>query len=161
MWSGGVTKTAFTLCCRNKHLSRHLFFEMYLCGRNTEKKKRNPAWVPQSAEASQPTVRPCVASHMSTKMTHQLLSIFNSLDASPSNVPILLEEAARENGEKNRPRWYVITLNGSSLPHPFIVPAPSEIMKWKASFFPPIYHKSHKSSHSYLWCRRKPFTAWL
>lgn len=29
-----------------------------------------------------------------------LLSIFNSLDTSPSNVPILLEEATRENGEK-------------------------------------------------------------
>lgn len=77
------------------------FFEMYLCGWNTEK-KCNPAWVPQSAEASQPTGWPCVASHMSTKMTHQLLSIFNSLDGSPSNVPILSEEAARENGEKKQ-----------------------------------------------------------
>ncbi len=119
-----------------------------------------PAWVPQSAEASQPTGWPSVAPHMSTKMTHQLLSIFNSLDASPSNVPILSEEAARENGEKNRPRWYVITLNRSSLPHPFIVPTPSEIMKWKALFFS-ICHKSCKSNHSYLWCRRNPFTAWL
>lgn len=65
-------------------------------------------------------------------------------------------------GEKNRLRWYVITLNGSSLPHPFIVPTPSEIMKWKASFFFfSIYHKSCKSSHSYLWCWRKPLTARL
>lgn len=30
------------------------------------------------------------------------LAIFNSLDASPSNVPVLLEEAVSENGEKNR-----------------------------------------------------------
>lgn len=122
--------------------------------------KKKASRVSQSAEASQPTGWPCVALHMSTKMTHQLLSIFNSLDASPSNVPILLGEAARENGEKNGPRWYVITLNGSSLPHSFIVPTPSEIMKWKASFFS-IYHKSCKSSRSYLWCWRKPFIAWL
>lgn len=56
------------------------------------------------AAFSQPTDWPHVASHTSTKMTHQVLSKFNSLDASPSNVPILLEVAARENGEKNRPR---------------------------------------------------------
>lgn len=45
----------------------------------------------------------CGNAYESTKMTHQLLSIFNSLDASPSNVPILLAKAARENGERNRP----------------------------------------------------------
>lgn len=155
-----VTTTAFTLCCRNKHLSRHLFFLLKCICVGGTLEKCNPTWVPQSAEASQPTGWPCVASRMSTKMTHQLLSIFNSLDASPSNVPIVLEEAARENGEKNRLRWYVITLNGSSLPHPFIVPTASEIMKWKASFFS-IYHKSCKSRHSYLWCQRKPLMAWL
>lgn len=44
------------------------------------------------------------ASHTKTKMAHQLLSIFNSLDTSPSNVPILSVEAAREDGEKNRRR---------------------------------------------------------
>ena len=62
----------------------------------------NPAWVLQSAEASQPTGWPCVASHISTEMTHRLSSIFNSLDASPSNVPILLEKAARENGREKQ-----------------------------------------------------------
>lgn len=74
---------------------------MYLCGWCTEK-QHNPACVPQSAEAGQLTGWPCVASHMNTKMTHQLLSIFNSLDASPSNVPILLDEAARENGKEKQ-----------------------------------------------------------
>lgn len=60
------------------------FYFIFLCicvGGTLE--KCNPAWVLQSAEASQPTGWPCVASRMSTKMTHQLLSIFNSLDASP------------------------------------------------------------------------------
>lgn len=133
----------------------------YLCGWTTVK-KCNPAWVLQSARAGEQTGWPCVASHMSTRMTHWLLSKFNSLDASPSNVPILLGEGASEIGEKNKLRWYVIMLNGCSLPHPFIVPTPSEIMKWKASFFFfSICHKSCKSSHSYLWCRKKLFTAWL
>lgn len=62
---------------------------------------------------------------------------------------------------KNRLRWYVITLNGSSLSHPFIVPTRSEIMKWKACVFSYIYYKSCKSGHSYLWCQRKGSSAWL
>lgn len=76
---------------------------MYLLGWNAERKKKcNSAWVLQSAEAIQSTSRPCVALYMSTKMRHQLLSIFRSLDGSPSNVPILSEKAARENGEKKQ-----------------------------------------------------------
>lgn len=62
-------------------------------------------------------------------MTRPVLAIFNQLDASPSNVPILSEEAVSEKGEKNRPRRYVITLNGRSLPHPFNASVPLEIMK--------------------------------
>lgn len=121
----------------------------------------------QSAEASQPTGWPCVASHMSTKMTHQLSSIFNSLDGSPSNVPIISEEAARENGEKNRPRWYVITLNGSSLPHPFIVPTHLEIMKWKEGYFFFFFFFSYltinpKSPAALIYgVKENPLQAWL
>lgn len=51
---------------------------------------------------------------MSTEMTRRLLAIFNLLDASPPNVPVLLEKAVSENGEKNRLKRYVITLNGAS-----------------------------------------------
>lgn len=63
-------------------------------------------------------------------MTRPALAIFNLLDASPSNVPVLLEEAVSENGEKNRPKRHVITLYGRSLPHPLIASVPLEIMKW-------------------------------
>lgn len=58
-------------------------------------------------------------------MTRRLLAIFNLLDASPPNVPVLLEKAVSENGEKNRLMRYVITLNGAS--HVFFLILDNEI----------------------------------
>lgn len=117
---------------------------MYFCVWKTKKKKKknhNPAWVPQSAEASQTTSWPCVALHMSTKMTHQLSSIFNSLDASLSNVLILLENAAKENGEKqaevicNYTEWI-------QPPTSFHCANTLRDNEMEGMLFFPIYHKS-------------------
>lgn len=83
-----VTRTLYSCFAKKQEgLSK-----IYLCGWITNK----PALVRQSAETSQQTGWPCVASHMNTKMTHQLSSIFNSMDASLSSVPVPSEQAVGE-----------------------------------------------------------------
>lgn len=117
--------------------------------------------MPLSAGASQPTGWPRVASHMSIGMTHQLPSKFNSLDASPSNVPILLEEAAREDGVKKQAEVicnYTEWIRPPTSFHCTHTLRDNE-MEGRLLFF--IYHKSCESSRSYLRCQRNPFTASL